>query len=361
MPEGIEGPAPTQPSEKPSSCGAFDAHHPPARELIDQCVHCGFCLPACPTYKLWNEEMDSPRGRIYLMKLAADGKAEMNSQWVSHFDTCLGCMSCMTACPSGVDYSKLIEATRAQIERNYPRSAFEKLYRRMIFATFPRPDRLRLLRLPLLVYQRSGLQSIVRATGILKLLPKKLRAMEALMPKLKPSERIPETDRGARNETSSRRVVTWMRPAGIFSARQLRDRSRACGRRLRGRCASRSAMLRRIDGSCGRRKRRTGTSSQDDRRLRARQRRIHHHERGWLRLEREGIWPPPTRRSAIRCEGESLRSKMPRHHGVSGGTHSASQATSTEAARRVSRRMPPATRTRNSHPATGTARANSRD
>ena len=86
--------------------------------------------------------MDSPRGRIYLMKLAADGKAEMNSQWVSHFDTCLGCMSCMTACPSGVDYSKLIEATRAQIERNYPRSAFEKLYRRMIFATFPRPDRL---------------------------------------------------------------------------------------------------------------------------------------------------------------------------------------------------------------------------
>jgi glycolate oxidase iron-sulfur subunit len=192
MPEGIEGPAPTQPAEKPSSCGAFDAHHPPARELIDQCVHCGFCLPACPTYKLWNEEMDSPRGRIYLMKMAADGKAEMNSQWVSHFDTCLGCMSCMTACPSGVDYSKLIEATRAQVERNYPRSAFEKLYRQMIFATFPRPDRLRLLRLPLLVYQRSGLQTIVRATGILNLLPKKLRAMEALMPRLKPTERIPE-------------------------------------------------------------------------------------------------------------------------------------------------------------------------
>jgi glycolate oxidase iron-sulfur subunit len=136
--------------------------------------------------------MDSPRGRIYLMKMAADGKAEMNSQWVSHFDTCLGCMSCMTACPSGVDYSKLIEATRAQIERNYPRSAFEKLYRQMIFATFPRPDRLRLLRLPLLVYQRSGLQTIVRATGILNLLPKKLRAMEALMPRLKPTERIPE-------------------------------------------------------------------------------------------------------------------------------------------------------------------------
>ena len=192
MPEKIAGPPPTQPSDKPSPVGAFDAHHPPARELIDQCVHCGFCLPACPTYKLWNEEMDSPRGRIYLMKLAADGKAEMNSQWVSHFDTCLGCMSCMTACPSGVDYSKLIEATRAQIERNYPRSMFEKLYRRMIFATFPRPDRLRLMRLPLSVYQKSGLQWLIRATGLLSLLPKKLRAMEALMPTLKPSERIPE-------------------------------------------------------------------------------------------------------------------------------------------------------------------------
>jgi glycolate oxidase iron-sulfur subunit len=192
MPEGIEGPTPMEPAEKPSSCGAFDAHHPPARELIDQCVHCGFCLPACPTYKLWNEEMDSPRGRIYLMKLAGDGKAQMSSQWVRHFDTCLGCMSCMTACPSGVDYSKLIEATRAQIERNYPRSAFEKLYRRIIFATFPRPDRLRWLRLPLLVYQKSGLQSLVRTTGLLGLLPKQLRAMEALMPRLKPNQPVPE-------------------------------------------------------------------------------------------------------------------------------------------------------------------------
>jgi glycolate oxidase iron-sulfur subunit len=196
MPEGIEGPGPIQPSEKTCAGGAFDAHHPPARELIDQCVHCGFCLPACPTYKLWNEEMDSPRGRIYLMKLAADGKAEMNSQWVEHFDTCLGCMSCMTACPSGVDYSKLIEATRVQIERNYPRSAMEKLYRRLIFATFPRPDRLRLMRVPLLIYQKSGLQSIVRTSGLLNLLPRTLRAMEALMPRLKSGERVPNVTPG---------------------------------------------------------------------------------------------------------------------------------------------------------------------
>src|SRR5579859_8225745 len=133
---------------EPLLASAFDAHHPPSREIIDTCVHCGFCLPVCPTYVLWNEEMDSPRGRIYLMKLAADGQATINPQWVGHFDTCLGCMACMTACPSGVDYGKLIEATRAQIERKYDRGWVERFYRRMIFAMFTRPERLRMMRMP---------------------------------------------------------------------------------------------------------------------------------------------------------------------------------------------------------------------
>src|SRR6266436_3671850 len=163
---------------------AFDAQHPPSAEIIDQCVHCGFCLPVCPTYALWNEEMDSPRGRIYLMKLAADGKADINSQWVGHFDTCLGCMACMTACPSGVDYGKLIEATRAQIERKYDRGGAEKLYRRLIFGLFTRPERLRMMRVPLQVYQKTGLQWLARRSGALKLLPQKLRVMESLLPEL---------------------------------------------------------------------------------------------------------------------------------------------------------------------------------
>jgi glycolate oxidase iron-sulfur subunit len=179
------------PKTIPPAASAFDAHHPPSREIIDQCVHCGFCLPVCPTYVLWNEEMDSPRGRIYLMKLATDGKSDMNPQWVSHFDSCLGCMACMTACPSGVDYGKLIEATRAQIEHSHHRSIAEKLYRRFIFGTFTRPDRLRMLRLPLLVYQKTGAQALLRRIGILNFLPKKVRAMEALMPELGASEFIP--------------------------------------------------------------------------------------------------------------------------------------------------------------------------
>src|SRR6266481_809588 len=178
-------------SEVIDAGSAFDAQHPPSREIIDQCVHCGFCLPVCPTYALWNEEMDSPRGRIYLMKLAADGKTPINSQWVGHFDTCLGCMACMTACPSGVDYSKLIEATRAQIERKYDRGWFERLYRRLIFALFTRADRLRAMRLPLLFYQK-GLRRLVRGTGVLRFLPKHLQAMEALLPDLPPLEAVAE-------------------------------------------------------------------------------------------------------------------------------------------------------------------------
>jgi len=161
---------------------SFDAHHPPEKENIDDCVHCGFCLPACPTYVLWGEEMDSPRGRIYMIKKAAEGEAPLDDRFRQHMDRCLGCMACMTACPSGVEYNKLIEPTRAQIERNMPRSLGENVFRKLIFATFPHPGRLRLLALPLLVYQKSGLRTLTRALGISKLLPKRLAAMESLLP-----------------------------------------------------------------------------------------------------------------------------------------------------------------------------------
>jgi len=162
----------------------FDAHNPPEKELIDDCVHCGFCLPACPTYLLWGEEMDSPRGRIYMMKKAMQGQIPLDTTFQTHMDNCLGCMACMTACPSGVQYGKLIEDTRAQMERNIPRSTGDSLFRKLLFATFPYSGRLRLLALPLLVYQRSGLQSLVRKSGLLKLLPARLAAMEALLPRV---------------------------------------------------------------------------------------------------------------------------------------------------------------------------------
>jgi glycolate oxidase iron-sulfur subunit len=176
----------------PADATGYDAHHPPSAELIDKCVHCGFCLPVCPTYVLWKEEMDSPRGRIYLMKMAAEGAATINKTWVSHFDGCLGCMACMTACPSGVDYGKLIEATRAQIERRYTRPKAEKRFRRFLFSTLTRPDRLRALLLPLRLYQRAGFQALAHRIGIPKLLPPHWRAMEALLPQVPAQETLPE-------------------------------------------------------------------------------------------------------------------------------------------------------------------------
>jgi glycolate oxidase iron-sulfur subunit len=169
------------PAARPSS---FDAHHPPLKEHIDDCVHCGFCLPACPTYVLWGEEMDSPRGRIYMIKKAADGEAPLDRRFQLHMDNCLGCMACMTACPSGVEYNKLIEPTRAQMERNIPRRWSERIFRKLIFATFPHPGRLRMLAAPLSFYQRSGLRALVRALGIPRFLPRGLAALEALLPEV---------------------------------------------------------------------------------------------------------------------------------------------------------------------------------
>jgi len=173
----------------PARPSSFDAHHPPAQSLLADCVHCGFCLPACPTYVLWGEEMDSPRGRIYMMQSAAQGNAPLDQTFRRHMDNCLGCMACMTACPSGVQYDKLIEDSRAQVERNIPRTAADSLFRRLLFATFPYPARLRALSAPLFVYQRSGLQALVRRSGLLRLLPKRLSAMESLLPQVRLSSR----------------------------------------------------------------------------------------------------------------------------------------------------------------------------
>src|SRR5438034_2459833 len=184
--------------------GIFDDHHPPSRALADDCVHCGFCLPSCPTYVLWGREADSPRGRIYLMKAGLDGRAVLDAAYQRHFDTCLGCMACLTACPSGVQYDRLIEATRPQLERHGERSIADRAFRALIFSLFPHPSRLRVLAWPLWLYQRSGLQRMMRAIGVLTLLPSRLSAMEALLPEISAAEDIPE--RIDANGTPRRRV-----------------------------------------------------------------------------------------------------------------------------------------------------------
>jgi glycolate oxidase iron-sulfur subunit len=135
--------------------------------------------------------MDSPRGRIYLMKQGLEGEP-MSDSMVQHWDRCLGCMSCVTACPSGVQYDRLIEQTRAQVERRHDRTPKERALRGMIFSLFPYPRRLKLVRGPLRAWQRTGLDRVVRRTGLLQRVAPELAVMESLAPRLGRPDKLPE-------------------------------------------------------------------------------------------------------------------------------------------------------------------------
>jgi glycolate oxidase iron-sulfur subunit len=179
------------------------------RELASDCVHCGFCLPACPTYLLWNEEMDSPRGRIHLIGQILDGAAG-SAAAARHLDRCLGCMACVPACPSGVRYDLLIEAARSWAEEPPPgtgtpplppRSLRERAARAVIFATFPYPRRLRPLLAPLRASQGLRLDRLLARTGLAERLSPELGAAlrvapqraspPGLAPGLVPGRRLP--------------------------------------------------------------------------------------------------------------------------------------------------------------------------
>jgi glycolate oxidase iron-sulfur subunit len=167
-----------------SEIPGFDENKPPDPKLIDTCVHCGFCLSTCPSYRVIGKEMDSPRGRIYLMDAVNEKDIPLNEVTSQHFDTCLGCLACVTACPSGVQYDKLIASTRPQVERNIPRSFSDKLVRSLIFNLFPYPNRLRPLLLPLFLYQKLGIQQLIRQTGALKKVAPRLAAMDSILPQI---------------------------------------------------------------------------------------------------------------------------------------------------------------------------------
>ena len=134
----------------------------PLRSPVDDCVHCGFCLPACPTYLSWGHEEESPRGRIHLMRALESGRIELDLSVAAHFDRCLGCMACLPACPSGVRYDLLIEETRARVDRELSRPAAASWLRSLVFGLFPRPDRLRALLPFFWLAERTGLLSLAR-------------------------------------------------------------------------------------------------------------------------------------------------------------------------------------------------------
>jgi glycolate oxidase iron-sulfur subunit len=152
----------------------------PGRDPADDCVHCGFCLPACPTWRSWGEEMDSPRGRIDLFRALSDGRVRLTAPVAEHFDRCLGCMACVPACPSGVRYDRIIEAARERVEE-LPRPAADRAFRALVFALFPHPGRLRVAGVLLWLLRATGLQRLLRKLGALRRLPR-LAQLDALAP-----------------------------------------------------------------------------------------------------------------------------------------------------------------------------------
>lgn len=167
----------------PLPCDQPSPDSPSTQSLIDSCVHCGFCLSTCPSYRVIGKETDSPRGRIYLMNGLSQDKFALTDEIVEHFDTCLGCLACVSTCPSGVEYDQLITTARIQIEQGYQRSLSQRLLRKMLFNLLPYPQRLRPFLRSLQLYQKTGLQKVLRQTHLLeRLLPKSLVAMESLLP-----------------------------------------------------------------------------------------------------------------------------------------------------------------------------------
>ena len=155
----------------------------PTWDYYSKCIHCGLCLNSCPTYRELGVEMDSPRGRIYQMIQVERGRLPLGESFVRHIDLCLDCRACETACPSGVEYGRLVEAARGQIEKYYKRPWLESALRRIFFQTIlPNPRRLEWAGKILRVYQRSGLETLCRA--FLTLFPGALANVARLAPRM---------------------------------------------------------------------------------------------------------------------------------------------------------------------------------
>ncbi|MCW8130313.1 MAG: 4Fe-4S dicluster domain-containing protein [Planctomycetota bacterium] len=162
------------------------AFPPEATGLLRSCVHCGLCLGACPTYRENGNENDSPRGRLYLMKGLSDGRLQPTEKVTGHLDLCLDCRACETACPSGVHYGRILEGTRAALVAGREPSWLEGALRAFVFGQlFTRPEALRFAAGLTRFMQKSGLRRAVHAAGLVKLLPKRLRDLEAMQPEIK--------------------------------------------------------------------------------------------------------------------------------------------------------------------------------
>jgi glycolate oxidase iron-sulfur subunit len=210
--------------------------------MLRTCVHCGICLPQCPTYRVLGEEMDSPRGRLYLMRAVAEGRLEPTETYAHHLDLCLGCRACETACPAGVKFGTLLETARAEIEHR-GRPARDRWLNRLIFAVFPHPERLGAALGLARRYRRSGLQGLVRRSGVLRRFPR-LAAMDALLEHV-PEEATPPEYLAARGKARGRVGVL----TGCVQRYLFHDVNRATIRLLS--LAGWDVVVPRAQGCCG--------------------------------------------------------------------------------------------------------------
>ena len=283
------------PGSGPPPGSVFDEYHPPDAGA-DRRLRPLWILPAdvsrpmCCGARRWT----APRGRIDIMKSGLQGDA-FDASSVRHLDQCLGCMACVTACPSGVQYDKLIEATRAQLDRRVERPRRERLLRKVIYGLFPYPRRLKVLRGPLRAYQASRLGRLLARTGLLARLPESLQAMESLAPKLGHVEKLPERTPAV---GAKRRTVGLL--TGCVQGSFFPDVNVATVRVLAAEGCE--VVVPRKQSCCGALSAHAGREPEalafakrviDD--VRGRGRRQRRGERGGLRVQPQGLRPPAAR------------------------------------------------------------------
>ena len=295
--------------------------HGQSVEGVDRCVHCGLCLAYCPTFSELGTEMDSPRGRILLIKSLAEGRIALTDSATAHLDLCLGCRACETVCPSGVPYGQLIETARAEIERQRPGGPLRRLFRWVNFSLLlPSPRLLRLAAAGLRFYQASGLQRLVRGSGLLGLLPASLRHWEPLLPDL-PARGGPRAaargDAGRGRAARAGGPAHRLHPAGGLRPAQPRDRAGPGAQRPRGDRPARAGLLRGAARARGRARHRARAGPAHHRGLRARPGRAGGGQHLGLRRAHEVVRHAAGRRSRVARPRRALRGARARRLGDS--------------------------------------------
>ena len=300
----------------------FSAIDKPEYEDYSRCVHCGLCANNCPTYRLWGREADSPRGRIKQMALVDQGRLELGESFVLHIDRCLNCRNCETVCPSGVEYGKILELARAQIEQKYKRPLASRIARDFVYRRLlPFPGRIAAAARALKIYQRSGLAAVARATGILRLLG--LQDREKLLPRIDSDFFFSELGKTfpAKGDTPRpRSILRRMRRAGHFQRSKSRHHPRPASQRMRSSRPRRANLLRRAGSPRRSARHRPRSRPQKFRRLPLRRFRRDHHQRGRLRLNSEGIRASLQRRQYFALARRKILRKNARHQRIPGGS-----------------------------------------